>query len=71
MTQPRALTLTFMAATAPHRLNHLPSSAGGYNQRRLGRLPPPHLIELSQCLLDFVVQLLPSKDEVSVKEDVR
>lgn len=27
--------------------------------------------ELSQCLLDFVVQLLPTQEEMAVKEDVR
>ena len=27
--------------------------------------------ELSQCLFDFVVQLLPTVDELAVKEDVR
>jgi len=56
-------------ATTPHRPNHQQNSAGGYYRR--GGRAPHHLLELSQCLLDFVVQLLPSKDEVSVKEDVR
>ena len=27
--------------------------------------------ELSQCLIDFVVQLLPTQEEMAVKEDVR
>ena len=27
--------------------------------------------ELSQCLFDFVIQLLPTVDELAVKEDVR
>lgn len=46
-----------------------PNSTGGYYRR--GGRTPLYLFELSQCLLDFVVQLLPSKEEVSVKEDVR
>ena len=29
------------------------------------------VIELSQCLFDFVVQLLPTSEEMAVKEDVR
>ena len=27
--------------------------------------------ELSQCLFDFVIQLLPTAEEMAVKEDVR
>jgi len=27
--------------------------------------------ELSQCLFDFVIQLLPTQEEMAVKEDVR
>ena len=27
--------------------------------------------ELTQCLVEFVVQLLPTQDELSIKEDVR
>ena len=29
------------------------------------------VVDLSQCLLDFVVQLLPTPEELAVKEDVR
>ena len=37
---------------------------------------PPHrrykyIAELSQCLLEFVIQLLPTPEELAVKEDVR
>lgn len=60
--------LTAMAS-GPHRASHHPNSAGGYYRR--GGRASPYLLELSHCLLDFVVQLLPSKEEVSVKEDVR
>ncbi|KAK7441723.1 hypothetical protein VKT23_016386 [Stygiomarasmius scandens] len=37
------------------------------------RHPSKHrfVAELSQCLFDFVIQLLPTPDEMSVKEDVR
>ena len=48
------------------------------------QLPPHHqqprrnssskqkfLLEFSQCLVDFVVQLLPTVEELAVKEDVR
>ncbi|KAG8833496.1 hypothetical protein FRC17_010608 [Serendipita sp. 399] len=57
-------------AALSQRPTHPQSSAGGFH-RRGGRVPPPHLVELSRCLVDFVVQLLPSNEEVSVKEDVR
>ncbi|CAG7851319.1 Terminal uridylyltransferase cid1 {ECO:0000305} Short=TUTase cid1 {ECO:0000305}; {ECO:0000269/PubMed:12218190, ECO:0000269/PubMed:22751018, ECO:0000269/PubMed:22885303, ECO:0000269/PubMed:24322298, ECO:0000269/PubMed:25712096}; {ECO:0000269/PubMed:17353264, ECO:0000269/PubMed:17449726, ECO:0000269/PubMed:19430462, ECO:0000269/PubMed:22751018, ECO:0000269/PubMed:22885303, ECO:0000269/PubMed:24322298}; AltName: Full=Caffeine-induced death protein 1 {ECO:0000303/PubMed:10757807}; AltName: Full=Poly(A) polymer len=56
-------------ASPAHRPAHFQANSSGYN-RRGGRVLP-HLVELSQCLLDFVVQLLPTKEEVSVKEDVR
>lgn len=52
-----------------HRPAHFQVNSSGFH-RRGGRVAP-HLVELSQCLLDFVVQLLPTKEEVSVKEDVR
>ena len=29
------------------------------------------VVELSQCLFDFVIQLLPTQEEMAVKEDVR
>lgn len=58
-----------MMATASHRPQHIHNGVGGYHRR--GGRAPQYLIELSQCLLDFVVQLLPTKEEVSVKEDVR
>jgi hypothetical protein len=38
------------------------------------RKPPSRLrfiTDLSQCLLDFVIQLLPPPDELRIKEDVR
>ncbi|THU97890.1 hypothetical protein K435DRAFT_721362 [Dendrothele bispora CBS 962.96] len=41
----------------PHRLRHL-------SKQRF-------IADLSQCLFDFVIQLLPTPDEMSVKEDVR
>lgn len=37
------------------------------------RLPSRHrfVADLSQCLFDFVIQLLPTQEEMAVKEDVR
>lgn len=37
------------------------------------RLPsrPRFVADLSQCLFDFVIQLLPTQEEMQVKEDVR
>ncbi len=32
---------------------------------------PRFVAELSQCLFDFVIQLLPTPEEMAVKEDVR
>ncbi|CAK5271035.1 unnamed protein product [Mycena citricolor] len=38
--------------------------------RRISRRHP-FVADLSQCLFDFVIQLLPTQEEMSVKEDVR
>lgn len=40
------------------------------NQRRLAQ-KLRFLTDLSQCLFDFVIQLLPTTEELAVKEDVR
>lgn len=41
-------------------------------QRSAAATPKQRFIsDLSQCLFDFVIQLLPTAEEMSVKEDVR
>lgn len=51
----------------PHHSDGPSSSAQlSHSQRR-----QKFVAELSQCLLDFVIQLLPTVEELAVKEDVR
>ena len=40
-------------------------------QRRQGNPKQRFATDLSQCLFDFVIQLLPTQEEMAVKEDVR
>ena len=48
------------------------SSISVHQPHHPGRRPRSLFIaDLSQCLLEFVVQLLPPQEEVAVKEDVR
>jgi hypothetical protein len=56
-------------AAAPHRPSHYQHASSSYH-RRGGRIPH-HVLELSHCLLEFVAQLSPTREEISVKEDVR
>lgn len=51
--------------------NYYPHPHNSYHPTRRGPRPSQFIVELSQCLLDFVVQLLPSENEVAVKDDVR
>ena len=52
---------------AAHR--HVPHSHPEPAQSRASR--QRFIIALSHCLFDFVVQLLPTAEELAVKEDVR
>ncbi|PVG00163.1 hypothetical protein CPB86DRAFT_872149 [Serendipita vermifera] len=56
-------------AAAPHRPSHYQHASSSYH-RRGGRVAH-QVLELSHCLLDFVAQLSPTREEISVKEDVR
>ena len=57
-------------ATVVH--SQLPSHHHHPDQpRRNSASKQKFLLEFSQCLVDFVVQLLPTVDELAVKEDVR
>ena len=40
-------------------------------QRRQANSKQRFVTDLSQCLFDFVIQLLPTQEEMAVKEDVR
>ncbi|KAF7978158.1 hypothetical protein HWV62_1336 [Athelia sp. TMB] len=48
---------------------HLGNLVPGATQRKYHR--QKFVADLSQCLLDFVIQLLPTAEEMAVKEDVR
>ena len=56
------------AAVAAHSL---PAFVPAHNQRRHPSKHRLFFVELSQALFDFVVQLLPTAEELTVKEDVR
>jgi len=62
-------------ASAPNLLDHQVTSdpASLHNHQHRTRQASRHrfLADLSQCLFDFVIQLLPTPEELSVKEDVR
>ncbi|KAL4077716.1 hypothetical protein J3A83DRAFT_4215925 [Scleroderma citrinum] len=60
-----------MAQTAAVAAHSLPSFAPSQNQRRHASKHRLFCLELSQALFDFVVQLLPTAEELAVKEDVR
>ena len=53
-------------ASASGQHGHGHGHGHSHSQRR-----QKFVAELSQCLLDFVVQLLPTVEELTVKEDVR
>lgn len=55
-------------------LNMATSGTGGHRQYHSTYPRQPKqafLNDLSQCLMDYVCQLLPTQEELSVKEDVR
>ena len=64
--------VTLSAGARAHM--HLSSAPGAQSMHAI---PPVHgvrrrfVADLSQCLLDFVLQLMPTPDELAVKEDVR
>ena len=51
--------------------SQLPSNNQHNQSRRNSSSKQKFLLEFSQCLVDFVVQLLPTVEELAVKEDVR
>lgn len=63
-------TQTMSGAQSPHT-HHQPlgNLVPGATQRKYFR--QKFVADLSQCLLDFVIQLLPTAEEMAVKEDVR
>ena len=62
-----------MAVATQHSIKatsrHVPHSHPDPSQPRASRLR--FVIDFSQCLFEFVVQLLPTVEELAVKEDVR
>ncbi|KAA1475776.1 hypothetical protein DENSPDRAFT_883822 [Dentipellis sp. KUC8613] len=60
-----------MTALAPLPARAIPPSAPAAIPRRPQVSRHRFVAELSQCLFDFVIQLLPTAEELAVKEDVR
>ncbi|KAH9476954.1 Terminal uridylyltransferase cid1 [Psilocybe cubensis] len=54
-----------------HQQYHPPSTASTPPMQRRQATKQRFVAELSQCLFDFVIQLLPTQEEMAVKEDVR
>lgn len=60
------------SVNSPQLVQHTsPTVAQASPPQRRPASRPRFLQELSQCLYDFVIQLLPTPEELSVKEDVR
>lgn len=56
---------TMSSAQSPHQYGHLmPGTQRKHPKQKF-------VTDLSQCLFDFVIQLLPTAEEMAVKEDVR
>lgn len=61
-------------AHGAHAHSHLPGAPGAQSMHNVPSILGGRrrfLADLSQCLLDFVLQLMPTPDELAVKEDVR
>lgn len=59
-----------MSSPNAHFHDGSPVALGSPTQRRPGSRQR-FVADLSQCLFDFVIQLLPTQEELAVKEDVR
>jgi terminal uridylyltransferase len=57
---------TTSSAQSPHQqFGHIsPATQRKHSKQKF-------VVDLSQCLFDFVIQLLPTAEEMAVKEDVR
>jgi hypothetical protein len=68
-----AYAQAFMAMQHTYRDSQSPSavSASPPMPQRRQAAKQKFISELSQCLFDFVIQLLPTQEEMAVKEDVR
>lgn len=66
-----------MAAVYSPTLSNVHSPLAGQHNAQLSPSRRPQVskqrfvTDLSQCLFDFVVQLLPTQEELAIKEDVR
>jgi terminal uridylyltransferase len=65
-----------MAYVSVHSAQSMSSSQQQASSQRPSLIVPHvdkqrFVVELSQCLLEFVLQLLPTSEEMAVKEDVR
>lgn len=58
---------TLSSAHSPHQ--HFGHPSHSTQQRKHSK--QKFVTDLSQCLFDFVIQLLPTAEEMAVKEDVR
>ncbi|TFK24857.1 hypothetical protein FA15DRAFT_591711 [Coprinopsis marcescibilis] len=63
-------TQQISASSLAHSLSHLSPVLQALQQPRPSS-KQRFVAELSQCLFDFVIQLLPTQEEMAVKEDVR
>jgi len=68
--QTMAYAQTLSPQTNHHPFRDIHSTASPPMQRRQAS-KQRFVAELSQCLFDFVIQLLPTQEEMAVKEDVR
>lgn len=60
-----------LSPQAMHQQYHPVHSAVTPPMQRRQASKQRFVAELSQCLFDFVIQLLPTQEEMAVKEDVR
>lgn len=66
--------MAYTQATSPQTAHQQyrdlhPAAASPIQRRHTSK--PRFVADLSQCLFDFVIQLLPTAEEMAVKEDVR
>ena len=69
MTSYARTTASVSLASSTHSQHYPSAQAQSSSSQR--KLKHHFVAELSQCLIDFVAQLLPTQEELAVKEDVR
>lgn len=63
--------MAYTQAISPPTIHQPYHDAGSPSMQRRQASKQRFVAELSQCLFDFVIQLLPTQEEMAVKEDVR